>query len=410
MKFSASSFSALGFANVRYILIIIFFSQFGNQMQLVAINWHMYVMTKSAINLGLLGVVGFLPILFFSLLSGTVIDTINRKKALIVGQATLGVIGITLSVITFFHMVTPWMLYLVVASNALLATIIIPSRQAIIPALVSKEYFVKTVSLTSIVWQIGIITGPTVAGFLIALYDVKGVYILQAISALISAYFISLLTISSPAEKRETQVSWTSMKEGIHFVLSSPLITSTMLLDFFATFFASSSTLLPIFAKDILHVGPQGVGLLYAAPAVGSVITGLYFSAKHKIKNQGKLLLFGVFLYGCATVGFGLSTSFILSLLFLALAGVGDMISVIIRSTLRQLLTPDYMRGRMVAINMNFFIGGPYLGETEAGLLAATAGTSLSVMIGGIATIITAIILGIIVPQLRNYKGEELTL
>lgn len=180
-----------------------------------------------------------------------------------------------------------------------------------------------------------------------------------------------------------------------------------MLLDFFATFFASANTLMPIFAKDIFHMGPQGLGFLYAAPAVGAVLMGLVISRHHTINNQGKVLLVAIFFFGLATIGFGLSRIFILSLLFLAITGAADTVSAVIRNTIRQIKTPDHLRGRMTAINMNFFIGGPYLGETEAGIAAAAFGVPASVALGGVATIGLSLMVWLLVPKLRNYKNHE---
>lgn len=180
-----------------------------------------------------------------------------------------------------------------------------------------------------------------------------------------------------------------------------------MLLDFFATFFSSATVLLPIFAKDILAVGPKGLGILYAAPALGAVIAGLIVSSLGHLKNQGKILLGAIIIYGMATIFFGISRSFFLSLIFLFLTGVGDVVSTIIRNTIRQLTTPDYLRGRMVSVNMIFFMGGPQLGEAEAGILAAAIGTPASVVVGGIGTIIATLMLAFFIPKLKNYQGNK---
>lgn len=180
-----------------------------------------------------------------------------------------------------------------------------------------------------------------------------------------------------------------------------------MILDFFATFFSSATVLLPAFAKDILAVGPKGLGLLYAAPSVGGIVAGLIVSSFHNLKNQGKILLSAVFVYGLATILFGISRSFYLSLLFLGLTGVGDVVSTVIRNTIRHSTTPDYIRGRMTSINMLFFMGGPQLGEVEAGILAAAIGTPLSVVVGGIGTIIATALITVLIPKLRKYQGDE---
>lgn len=202
-------------------------------------------------------------------------------------------------------------------------------------------------------------------------------------------------------------ISVQSIKEGLVFVKSKTMIWSTMILDFICTFFASATVLLPIFAKDILRVGPEGLGILYAASSIGAVTAGFVLAHMQIVKNQGKILLISVGVFGVATLLFGFSNYFLLSFIFLTLIGAGDSISAIIRGTIRQLVTPDHIRGRMSAINMIFFMGGPQLGEFEAGLVASLIGAPLSVATGGAATIVAVIIMAYAIPTLRKYQGHE---
>jgi len=217
-----------------------------------------------------------------------------------------------------------------------------------------------------------------------------------------------VLKVSKAHMEKAPEISLKSLKEGIRFALSQPLIYSTMILDFTATFFASASTLLPIYAADLLHVGAQGLGILYSASSVGSVITGVVISAHHNMRNQGKIILIAVFFFGLSTALFGISNSFMLSVIFLAITGACDMFSMVIRNVIRQMITPDHIRGRLSGIDMIFFMGGPQLGEAEAGVTAALLGAPGSVLLGGIGTILTVIILSVITPQLRKYKGDEI--
>ncbi len=180
-----------------------------------------------------------------------------------------------------------------------------------------------------------------------------------------------------------------------------------MLLDFFSTFFASAAALLPLFAKDILHVGPQGLGRLYASPGIGAVLTSFTLSHIRELRHQGKLLLSGVAVYAVGTIIFGLSNVFILSLVGLFLVGAGDSMSTIIRNTIRQMVTPDYIRGRMTSVNMIFFMGGPQLGEFEAGIVASLVGGPLSVVIGGVGTLIVVTATALGIPVLRNFDRHE---
>ena len=205
----------------------------------------------------------------------------------------------------------------------------------------------------------------------------------------------------------KAQVSFHSILEGFRFIRTKQIVWSTMLLDFFCTFFASATSLLPIYAKDILRVGPEGLGFLYAAPSIGAVLAATAMAHLGEIRKQGRILLISILFYGLGTLVFGISTSFFLSLFALAIIGAGDSVSMIIRNTIRQLATPDNVRGRMTSIGMIFAIGGPQLGEFESGLLAAAVGGPISVVIGGIGTLIAVSVVAIKVPLLRRFDRHE---
>jgi MFS family permease len=254
--------------------------------------------------------------------------------------------------------------------------------------------------------------GPTLGGLVIgmagadkeATLGVGAVYLFNALSFL--AVLVALVLIKTPAQENvgAVKITLTALGEGIRFVRKEKIILSTMLLDFIATFFSSATSLLPIFAKEILNVGATGLGVLYAAESAGAVIAGAAMSLVHNVKRKGQLVLWAVLAYGIATTLYGMSQWFILSVLFLALVGAADTVSTIMRNTLRQLATPDHLRGRMTSVNMIFFMGGPQLGSLEAGLVAALIGAPLSVITGGLATIIAVGVTAWLVPQLREYK------
>jgi len=214
--------------------------------------------------------------------------------------------------------------------------------------------------------------------------------------------------MKTPAQKNlgASQVSLSAVREGIRFVSKSPMILSTMLLDFLATFFSSATSLLPIFATEILRVGAQGLGILYGAESIGAIIAGAIMSLIGNIKRQGAILLGAVAAYGVATTLYGMSNIFILSLVLLALVGAADTVSTILRNTIRQLSTPDRLRGRMTSVNMIFFQGGPQLGNLEAGIAAALFGAPFAVISGGVATVLLVIVTAWLVPQLREYSGQ----
>ncbi|MCL5797839.1 MAG: MFS transporter [Patescibacteria group bacterium] len=408
MKPRYHPFLALQFRDFRLLWLGMLISRIGSEMQVVALNWQIYLITGSALSLGLIGLSRFLPIIFFSLAGGMIADIADRKKLMIAAQTISMATAFIFAITTFTHNISPLLIYILLAINSIATSFETPARQSLVPALVPEKYFINAVSLNTIMWQSAMVIGPTIAGFIIALHGVDAVYTLNALSFL--AVIFSLFAIRPPKSPRPIKVDFNldTVRDGIRFVINTPIIYSTMLLDFFATFFASATVLLPIFAKDILKVGPQGMGILYAAASIGAVSAGLFVSSLGHIKHQGKILLTAVSIYGLATIFFGLSKSFYLSILFLFLTGAGDVISTIIRNTIRQLATPDHIRGRMVSINMIFFMGGPQLGETEAGITAAMLGAPFSVVLGGVGTLAAVGLLALLIPKLRNYQGDEL--
>jgi MFS family permease len=383
-------------------------SRIGSEMQTVAINWHIYNLTGNPLSLGIIGLVRFISIIIFSPLGGITADKFDRRKVMFVSQIFMIFFSLILTVTTYNKSVSPFLIYILIALSSASSAFDTPARQAIIPGLVPAKDFINATSLNTIIWQAAIVIGPAIGGFVIASRGEGFVYLSNTISFI--AFLISLILIKIPPRKIEHSVSWglKSFMEGLNFVFHKPLIYSTMILDFIATFFGTANVLMPIFAKDILAVGPQGLGFLYAAGSLGAVIAGLIVSSIKNLKPQGKILLASISVYGLTTLLFGISRNFYLSLLFLFLAGAGDAVSTIIRNTIRQLATPDTLRGRMISVNMIFFMGGPQLGEAEAGVAASLIGTSASVVLGGFGTIITTLIIASLIPVLRKYKGDEL--
>ncbi|MBP9719480.1 MAG: MFS transporter [Candidatus Levybacteria bacterium] len=396
-------FPAFRSRDFRIFWIALFISNTGSQMQFVALNWQIYTLTNSAFALGLIGLLRFIPILIFSLLSGSVADAHNRKIILTITQTALIILSSILAFLTITNTVTVNAIYTITALSAIALAFDTPARQAFIPNLVDQKHLASAMSLNSIMFQMAMIFGPMFSGILIAQSGLGTIYILNTLSfltVLASLYFIHT---SGHIVGTPTQISLHSMKEGLHFVKSKTMIWSTMLLDFFSTFFSSAIALIPIFARDILAVGPTGLGMLYAAPAIGAVTAGFFIARKATLRHQGILLLGAVALYALGTILFGFSQIFILSFLALVIVGVGDSISTIIRNTIRQLETPDYIRGRMTGVNMIFFMGGPQLGDFEAGLLASLIGAPLSVITGGVGTLVVVGIMAATIPLLRRY-------
>src|SRR5258706_155470 len=275
--------------------------------------------------------------------------------------------------------------------------------------LVPREHLPNAISLNTIMFQAASVLGPALGGLVIGGFGVGWAYALNAVSfVFVIAALLMMRDVPGRAAGQTPTIGLRAAAEGWRFVFDTPLIRSTMLLDFFATFFASASALLPIFAQDILRVGARGYGLLSAAPSVGALLTSVALVPLiDRIDRRGATMLWAVVGYGLATVVFGLSRSFGITFLCLALTGATDTVSMVIRNIIRQLNTPDAMRGRMTSVNMIFFMGGPQLGELEAGLVANACGAPLSVVTGGLGCIIATAWVAARTPSLRAYRRES---
>lgn len=407
-----ANFAALRHRNYRLIWIGQGISFAGSMMQSAALLWHVTLLVppgQKGLALGLVGLSRVVPIVVFSLISGVVADAVDRRRLMLVTQAAMAVVAALLAAYTFQGGALLWPLYALSALGAAAGTFDGPARQSLVPTLVPREDLPNAISLNTIMFQVAAVVGPSVAGIVIATLGVAWVYALNAVSFI--AVIVALLAMRDLVEAKASERGELSLKaaaDGLRFVFSQPLIRSTMLLDFFATFFSSATALLPIFAQDILKVGAQGYGWLYAAPSVGAMIAGAYMvRASDRIERRGHVLLWAVAVYGLATVVFGFSRVFWVTFLCLAVTGAADTVSMVFRNIIRQLATPDRMRGRMTSVNMIFFMGGPQLGEFEAGLVAQAVSAPVSVITGGIGCLIATAVTAWRTPALRSYRRDE---
>jgi MFS family permease len=276
-----------------------------------------------------------------------------------------------------------------------------------VPNLVPAKDLPGAFSMNSIASNTGAVIGPVLSGVVIATLGQGFTYFFNAVSFV--AVILALLAIGNIPQdlKKASGISLNAIGDGIRFIFSRKIIFSTMVMDFFATFFASANTMMPIIARDILRVGEMGYGWLVSAQSMGSVTAGIIISQLPGLRKQGPVFLTSVIIFGLATVAFGLSTSFALAFIALLIMGAADTISTIIRNTIRQLQTPDHIRGRMTSVNQIFFQGGPQLGEVEAGIVATLFGVPFAIISGGIGTIIAAILIMAKWPVLRHYDGSE---
>jgi MFS family permease len=405
----ATSFPALHHRNFRLLWTGQLISVSGTMMQTAAILWHVSLLVspeRRGLALGLVGLVRVLPIVSFSLLSGVVADAVDRRRLMLVTQSAMALLAGVLAWLTFRGLATAWPIYALAALTSAAGAFDAPARQALIPNLVPRRDLPNALSLNTIVFQAASVTGPSLGGLMIGAFGVGWVYIFNALSFLaVIAGLLMMRDVSSAPAAGGGDISLRAAGDGLRFVFASPMIRSTMLLDFFATFFSSATALLPIFAQDILRVGAHGYGLLYAAPSAGALVASVAMVREvDRIDRRGATLLWAVAAYGLSTVVFGLSGSFWLTFACLAVSGAADTVSMVLRNVIRQLETPDHLRGRMTGVNMVFFMGGPQLGELEAGLVANGFGAVASVVSGGIGSLVATGWVAASTPALRRYR------
>jgi MFS family permease len=341
----------------------------------------------------------------------------DRRRLMLVTQTVMAIFSAALAALTFRGLSVVWPVYAIAAASAAAGAFDLPARQALIPNLVPREHLANALSLNTIMFQMAAVCGPAAGGIVIGSFGVAWAYAFDAASFVM---VIAALLMMSPAAGREYRSAYADTRaseepaaafslhaalEGLRFVFRAPLIRSTMLLDFFATFFSSATALLPIYAQSILRVGAHGYGWLYAAPAAGAIVaSAILVPIVDAIDYRGAVLAGSVMAYGFATVAFGLSKNFWLSLACLAATGAGDTVSTVFRGLIRQLETPDHLRGRMTGVNMIFFMGGPQLGELEAGLVANWLGAVVSVVTGGVGCVVATAWIVRRTPALLRYR------
>jgi len=405
---------ALRHRNFRLIWIGLFLSFTGSFMQNAALLWHVSLLVspdRKGLALGVVGLVRVVPIIIFSLISGVVADAWDRRKLMLLTQTGSAIVAVGLAAVAFLGVKSVVPVYALAALSSAVGAFDLPARQSLVPSLVPRDDLPNAISLNTIMQQTSQVLGPALGGIVIATTNVGWTYVFNAIS--FTAVIVALLMmrgVPSRPEKSTSKddVSLNAALEGLRFVFRAPLIRSTMMLDFFATFFSSATALLPIFAQDILKVGARGYGWLYAAPAVGAVMmSAAMVFLTSRIERRGPVLLWCVGLYGAATVLFGVSRSFWITFAALALTGVADTVSMVIRNIVRQLETPDRLRGRMIGVNMIFFIGGPQMGEMEAGAVANWLGAPFSVISGGLGCLIAVAWVAFTTPELRRYRATS---
>lgn len=381
-------------------------------MQSVVIGWQIYELTKDPFSLGLAGLAEAIPAILTALISGAIVDSRDRKRVLTFAYVLMFVCSVSLFLISsdYFPILVRqkvFLIYCVIFISGISRGFYMPAAQALLGQIVEKEMYPFAVSWNISIWQIGAISGPAIGGFIYGFLGLNITYL-----TIISFVFLAIVFISfiKPKPKLiiKNQSIFYGLISGAKFVINKKIILGSMTLDLFAVLFGGATALLPVFASEILDAGPKGLGILRAAPSVGAVIMSLYLTKHPPLKNTGKYLFFSIAAFGCAILLFAISKSFYLSVTALALSGMFDSISVVIRQTILQLYTPDDMKGRVAAVNSIFIGSSNEIGAFESGLAAKLLGVIPSVIFGGVMTLLVVGVSSFTFPALRKLQLKDL--
>jgi len=380
-------------------------SSAGTQMQVVAVAWQVFLLTNSPIALGVIGLMQAIPRLVFSLVGGVLADVLDRRKMLMVVNLTMMSFSTILALCTNLRVINVGMIYIVILLSATVSSFEFPTRQAIIPTLVPREQMADALSLNSVMMQLTFIVGPTAGGFAIAWLGVANTYWFDVISYLVVVGSLFLMQVPRVPPEKRARASFGALLDGIGFLRKHPVILAVLALDFCANFFGSPRALLPVYAQDIMHIGPQGLGILLAATSIGAVALAPFTGLVARIKRQGLGVALAVVIWGLCITAFGFFPNPLwLGVLLLAGSGAADMVSMVLRGIVVQMTTPDEFRGRISAVNAMFVIGGPMLGQFESGLVGGLFTPMISVVSGGLVCIAATLLILALVPGMVKIK------
>ncbi|MEY3659310.1 MAG: MFS transporter [Pseudohongiellaceae bacterium] len=379
-----------------------FWATFAVQILSVAVGWQVYDLTRDPLDLGIIGIVQFLPMLLLVFVTGSMADRYGHRRVMLYSVVVEVLCAAAMLGFVLADISTPLPIFVALTVLAVARAFFGPASQSLVVHLVPKRDFANAVGWNSSAWQIASIVGPVAGGLL---YGV-GAAVAYGCATVMLVVSLGLLLLipEAPVAAEVRKLTFASLFDGLHFIRDQKIVLGAISLDLFAVLLGGAVALMPVYARDILVLGPWGLGLLRAAPGIGAVLTGLLLMAIPIRDQAGRILLLFVALFGVFTVGFGLSTTPWLSILMLALLGAADMISVVIRETLLQLWTPDAVRGRVNAVNMVFLGASNELGEFRAGLMAAWLGAVPAVVIGGVGAVAVAGLWAWLFPGLRDAR------
>ena len=396
-------YKALRSRDFRLLLTGRIITSFGNEMLTFAIAWELWLRTRSAFALGMVGLVQVAPVILLSLPGGYVADQHNRRRIVGITQVAFAFCSLGLGLLSYFRGPL-FLIYVCLLGIGIARAFNDPAASTLVPEAVPPELFASAATWTSSAWQLASIVGPAAAGLIVALWNnVTVIYLFDALAAIVFLILLGFIK-GRPLALSRKAATMDSLIEGLRFIRSTRVILAAITLDMFAVLFGGAVALLPIYATDILQVGPQGLGIMRAAPSIGAIIMAFVIAHLPPFKHAGQTLLIAVTGFGVATIIFGLSTNFLLSVAMLTLLGGLDNISVIIRSTLMLTLTPDEMRGRTAAVNSIFIGTSNELGAFESGMAASLFGPVIAVVVGGVGTILVVITIVKVWPEMRNLE------
>jgi MFS family permease len=399
-------YAALRHRDFRWYVLSLFCMTLASQVQAVVVGWQIYSLTHDPLSLGLMGLAEALPFIAIALPAGYLADRRNRRAISVVSLAVLAACSVALLALSavpgLLTRVGAAPIYAVIFASGLARSFLQPARQAMSAEIVPRTIYENAIAWRSSSWQIAAVVGPAVGGLLYGFSGPVTAYAVDAALTVFALFGFLVVRYAPLARPVERTSIYAGLLIGLRFVFREPVILAALSLDLFSVFLGGAEALLPVFASEILKVGPEGLGILRAAPAAGAVLMGLYIAHRPPFERAGRVLLAAVAAFALCIIGFGLSRSFGLSLLLLAISGMADSVSVVIRSTLLQVLTPPEMLGRVSAVNSVFIGSSNELGAFESGVAARLFGTVPAVVLGGVAALAVVGITARVVPQLRR--------
>ena len=406
------AYASLRLPVFRWYIVSLFTMTIAAQIQVIVVSWQIYDITHDPLSLGLIGLFEALPFIAAALYAGHVADSVNRQRVSIAALFVLVLCGLSLLAFSYSpHVLAAsrvWPFYAVIAVSGLARSFLQPARNALGAEIVSRDLYHNAIAWRSSTWQAAAVIGPAAGGLLYGFGGPRIAYLTQAILMVMAFLAFSRIRYqSSPRTAVTTLAIAESLTVGLRFVFSQPVLLGALTLDLFSVLLGGAEALLPVFADRILHVGPQGLGVLRAAPAAGAVLMAIALAHRPPFRRAGPTLLYAVAGFAACIVGFGLSRSFLLSGALLLLSGMFDNVSVLIRSTLLQTLTPPELLGRVSAVNSIFIGSSNEIGAFESGVAARLLGTVPAVVLGGLASLGVVGLVTATVPRLRKMRSID---